>query len=115
MARGSSKGLHRLVMVNELLDNHISGPFSVADLIDTWKSQGVRRIPTSRELGNIMKKFMREGRIVSVGEAVPLIARMMQEQAGLTQGYARKIALYIKVEDLAMLESELDELDDEEE
>jgi len=34
MARGSSKGLHRIKMIQHILDNHINGPFTVADLIE---------------------------------------------------------------------------------
>ena len=61
MARGSSKGLHRIKMIQHILDNHI----------------------------------------------VPIVARKMQEEAGLIQGQARKTALYMKVGDLEKLEREL--------
>jgi len=115
MARGSSKGTHRLTMIKHILDNHINGPFTVADLIDTWKRAGIKRMPTTRELGNTIKKFAREGVIVEVGKDVPMVARMMQEEAGLVQGQARKTALYMKVEDLALMESEPDEPNNEEE
>ena len=115
MARGSSKGTHRIKMIQHILDNHIDGPFTVADLVDTWKRAGIKRMPTTRELGNTIKKFAREGVIVEVGKDVPMVARMMQEEAGLVQGQARKTALYMKVGDLEKLESELHEPDNEEE
>ena len=107
MARGSSKGLHRIKMIEHILDNHIDGPFTVADLIDTWKAAGIKRMPTTRELGNTIKKFVRDGVIVEVGKDVPIVARKMQEEAGLIQGQARKTALYMKVGDLEKLEREL--------
>ena len=115
MARGSSKGTHRLKMIKHILDNHINGPFTVADLIDTWKRAGIKRMPTTRELGNTIKRFVREGIIVEVGKDVPMVARMMQEEAGLVQGQARKTALYMKVGDLEKLESEPHEPDNEQE
>jgi hypothetical protein len=102
-------------MIQHILDNHINGPFTVADLIDTWKRARIKRMPTTRELGNAIKKFVREGVIVEVGKDVPMVARMMQEEAGLIQGQARKTALYMKVCDLERLESEPNEPDNEEE